>query len=262
MKKTGFSSKRNRTFVKKDMDNNISFAEKLLPKLKPLYKRLIADVSHINGEKHTFAVQWGKHFPINPNDGILFVGRATNHWKSTEENIDVLFGDIHMGSTIFNCDDQMIWVEHHANPQVDYNTNKSAFWRVIRAVAKHYFPEDELNYIAWSNVLKIQMESGKNPSGRIFDSQIETCKEIFKTELDVLSPRFIVMFTGGYGEREMLSFLNGGEMPTAVESVNWGNYAIDVYTIEDMFFFCTEHPQGKDEASHINCLIDLIDKYK
>lgn len=244
------------------MDNNISFAEKLLPKLKPLYKRLIADVSYINGEKHTFAVQWGKHFPINPNDGILFVGRATNCWVKAEENVDVLFGEPHLDSTFFNCDDQMIWVEHCANPYGNYNSNNSSFWRVIRAVARHYYPEDELNHIAWSNLLKIQKVSGKNPSGRIFDSQIETCEEIFKTELEVLSPKLIIMLTGGYAEREMLSFLNGGEMPTAVESVNWGNYAIDVYTIEDMFFFCTEHPQGKDEASHINCLIDLIDKYK
>lgn len=243
------------------MDYNNYFADKLKPILKPLYERLISDVSHINGNKYAFAVQWGKHFPINPNDGILFVGRATNCWVKAEE-IDVLFGEPHLKSTIFNRDDQMIWVEHTANTQGTYNSNKSAFWRVIRAVARHYYPEDELNHIAWSNLLKIQMESGKNPSGRIFDSQIETCREIFKTELDVLSPRFIVMFTGDYAEREMLSFLYGGEMPTAVESVKWGNYAIDVYTIEDMFFFCTEHPQGKDEASHINCLIDLIDKYK
>lgn len=244
------------------MNNNNSFADKLLPKLKPLYKRLISDVSQIKGPKDTFAVQWGKYFPNKSNEGILFVGRATNQWHTTEEDIDVLFGDTHLGSTIFNCDDQMIWVEHCANPQADYNSNKSAFWRVIRAVAKHFYPEDELNHIAWSNVLKIQKDSGKNPTGRIFDSQINTCKEIFKTELDVLSPRYIIMFTGGYGESEMLSFLNCGEMPSAIESANWGKYNVDVYAIGDMYFFCTEHPQGKAEQSHIDCLIELINKYK
>lgn len=247
------------------MNNNNSFAVKLEQRLKPLYERLISDVSHLNREKYTFAVQWGKHFPHKQKDGFIFVGRATNGWgeESKDIDIDTLFGETNDSATIFNCDDQMTWVEVDKNGYQKGPASKaSAFWRVIRAVACHFYPVDYINYIAWSNVCKIQYDDKKNPTGRLYDSQIDTCKEIFKTELDVLSPKFIIMFTGGYGESDMLSFLNGGEMPSAIDSANWGEYNVDVYAIGDMYFFCTEHPQGKAEQSHIDCLIELINKYK
>lgn len=247
------------------------FAKKLEKQLKPLYKNLIEDVKTIQGPKDPFAVQWGKDYPTGDNEGIIFVGRATNQWHTTEENIDILFGNPTDGNTIFNCDDQMIWVEHCWNG-TNYQTKRSAFWRVTRRVSQYYHPVNEnnpcndLEHVAWSNICKIQKDSGKNPSGRIFDNQIVRCQEIFKVELDTLSPKFVVMFVGNFGKREILSYLNGGDMPTMIERVPWNSnnvngYNICVYKIDSTIFLCTEHPQGKDESSHVKCLISLINKY-
>lgn len=243
------------------MDNNISFAKQLEPKLRPLYSKLIKDVSHIKVLKDTFAVQWGKFFPKEKNEGILCVGRATNEWYTTEENIDVLFGNSEMSSTIFNCDDQMTWV-YDCWDKGTYQTRRSAFWRVIRAVANSFYGIDELNHIAWSNVCKIQKHSGKNPQGEMFDCQIKTCQEIFKTEIEILSPKFIIMFTGNYGRKEILSYMNGGNMPQPIDIDYWGRYKAIVYKIGNEYYICTEHPMGKEEHSHIECLKKQINKYK
>ena len=243
------------------MNRESTFAKQLEPKLKPLYQRLIEEVKELPGPKVTFAAQWGKYYPEGANEGILFVGRATNSWRTTEEDINVLFGDPKLGSTIFNCDDQMTWVYDCWNGK-GYATKRSAFWRVIRSVAGYFYETDELNHVAWSNICKIQEDYGNNPRSRLFDKQINTCKEIFKTELDVLSPKIVVMFIGDYGKEEMLSYMNGGEMPQEVESVEWSTYKTKVYNIGKIIYLCSEHPMCKDETTHINCLKSLIQKYK
>lgn len=243
------------------MNRELTLAKQLGPKLKPLYRRLIEEVKELPGPKDAFAVQWGKFYPQNANEGILFVGRATNQWHTTEEDVNVLFGDPKLGSTIFNCDDQMTWVYDCWNGK-KYATRRSAFWRVIRTVANSFYGTDELNHVAWSNICKIQKDNGKNPEGRMFDNQIKTCQEIFRTELEVLSPKFVIMFIGNYGKREMLSYINGGVMPQETEIVGWSSYKAMVYKIGEILFICSEHPMRKEETAHINCIRNLIQKYK
>lgn len=242
------------------MKEKQSIASLLEPILRPLYQRLVTDVEHLSGSKVAFAIQWGKHYQSG-NPKIVFVGRATNEWHSTKEDVDILFGDPYKKETIFNCYDQMTWVDRDAQSTM-YATNHSAFWRVVRAVSRNYFPDDELNHVAWSNVCKIQYESGKNPNGRIYDYQIETCQKIFKAEMDVLQPQFVIMFIGGFGKNEILSYMNGGEMPECIEAENWNRYHAEVYKIGQIHYICTEHPMCKNESEHIECIISLIDKNK
>ena len=96
----------------------------------------------------------------------------------------------------------------------------------------------------------------------MFDNQIKTCQEIFRTELEVLSPKFVIMFIGNYGKREMLSYINGGVMPQETEIVGWSSYKAMVYKIGEILFICSEHPMRKEETAHINCIRNLIQKYK
>lgn len=246
--------------MEKVMSTSSEIAVRLEPVLRPLYQELMNSVKHIFGKKYAFAVQWGDHYPSFLNKGILFVGRATNKWHTTEEDLEVLFGDPQENSTIFNCDDQMTWVNDCARGE-KYQTNRSAFWRVIREVSKSFYPEDELNHVAWSNVCKIQKEGGKNPEGRFFDSQIETCQKIFKAEMDVLSPKFVIMLVGGYGKREILTYMNCETMPDKIETRTWDIYKADVYKIDETVYVCSEHPMGKNEREHIECLKSIVSDY-
>ena len=227
--------------------------------LMPLYQQLEEEVSAIiKGGNYKFVAQWGRHYPYNNNQGLLFVGRATNTWQYINTVIDDMFGPPDNDVTLFNRDDQMNWVyrdwQSHAH--------RSAFWRVILGVARKYYPIDQaLEYVAWSNICKIQAANGKNPYGHLFDKQIGICNSISAVELKYLSPRFVILFTGGYGEREFLSFLSGGYMPNPLETYTWCGFPIDVYEINGILFLCTEHPMRKPESPHIECLSTIINKY-
>ena len=120
-----------------------NLTEKLKEALVPLYKELSVIAQPADS---AFCVQWGRNYPIKPNEGILFVGKAVNGWKEFDE-IDVLFGN---GATrIFNEDDQMQWVENQeGGPNGLYNTSKSAFWRVIKKISQMSYPDNWSSYVA------------------------------------------------------------------------------------------------------------------
>ena len=208
-------------------------------------------------------MQWGKNYDPEAGDGILFVGRATNKWHLGSDDLERLFGDPDSDDCIFNCSDQMSWVYDSVEQHwTNYNTARSAFWRVIRSVAAAFYTSGkELNYVAWSNVCKIQRESGKNPTGLMFDLQISTCQRIFAKEIAILKPRIVVMFIGDYGKREILSYMNLGAAPHPIEIKKWDHYCTSVYLISGTYYICTEHPMGKPELPHIECLISLIKLY-
>ena len=231
--------------------------------LIPLYEELLEKTNVFSGIQYPFAVQWGKHYEPDSGKGILFVGRATNEWCSKSNNVDVLFGNPPSKDAIFNLKDQMTWVYDSVRQHWDnYNTNRSAFWRIICGVASAFYPHgDELSYVAWSNVCKIQRAGGKNPTGKMFALQIKTCEKILDKELEVLRPRIVVLFIGEYGKREILTYLNGGTMPVRVEKKAWVRYFARAYSIRDVVYICTEHPQGKPEKEHIDCLVSLINQY-
>ncbi len=130
----------------------MNISDKLKTILKPLYTELL---NHASKQDCTFCVQWGKKFPVENNEGILFVGRATNGWAS-EFDVDKMFDDDNP-DRIFNHPEQMVWMEQNRfAPQGEYNNNRSAFLRVIRKTACHFFSSDEwYEYVAWSNLCKL-----------------------------------------------------------------------------------------------------------
>ena len=76
--------------------------------MKSLYSDLIASVKDFdNGKLVPFCMQWGALYPTAPHEGIMFYGRATNRWVTTDLNEDNLF-DIHNSDRIFARDDQMV----------------------------------------------------------------------------------------------------------------------------------------------------------
>lgn len=242
------------------MTSTDKFIEKALS-LKPLYAELIAAVSDYTYQKlMPFCIQWGEFFPHEVNSGIMFYGRATNGWITFESNVDKLF-DRDSGDCIFALEDQMQWVEDCAGSQEEYyNSNRSAFWRVIRRTAAHFYPEDELLHICWSNVCKIAPDKA-NPNEGLFYAQLPIARNIMKRELEIFSPKHVVLLTGQSWCQDFLYFLNGNQLPEPLTSYPWGandEYSIMVYKIGDIFFYVSEHPQGKNEGTHVQALIKAI----
>ena len=60
-----------------------------------------------------------------------------------------------------------------------------------------------------------------------------------------------------------ISYNNGDPSPAqTMPFVEWAGYKATPYVIGDKVVILTEHPQGKDEDAHVECIVRLINKFK
>lgn len=109
---------------------------KLKEKLLPLYEELYMEFGSEAFKEHlsSFYVQIGSEW--KENHGLLFVGKATNGW-GISSSAEELFADFTNES-----EDPLKWVEDQKGDDSEYNTSKSAFWRVTENIAHSYFPQN------------------------------------------------------------------------------------------------------------------------
>lgn len=222
-------------------------------KLKPLYGTLIQNVQHLKGAKSFFSVQWGKNFPIEEQKGILFVGRATNGWVTDSEELEELFGNDEK-TAIFNRKDQMQWAEERKG----YNTQKSAFWRVIRQVAVSCYPDNWSSFIAWSNLYKVSPYQGGNPDNSLKAAQEKVCCEILKKEIEILSPEFVIFLTGKSWAENFILYLNEHQPTKSIAREEWDKYVCKLYQINNTYYILSEHPERKKEEEHVKSILSLL----
>ena len=239
------------------MENFKTRALGLKEEFLPIYSVLLKNVASVKSEQCTFFPQWGANYPFRVERcGLMVMGRACNGWHSKSQDINILFGT--SGESIFNRKDQMRWVETSAGNKSGYNTNRSAFWRVTKRIAQSFYPDEWYSHVAWSNVCKVARWKGGNPSDKLYYAQLESCKKIFEAEIRLFSPKFVVMFTGKSWAIDFLMYLNDNYEPISIKQLNWDRYQCNVYYINGTFFIVTEHPQGKKEAIHAECIINFI----
>lgn len=233
---------------------------KLADKLKPLYQEMFDTVDEAKDENYIkFCIQWGEEFPVNDHEGIMFYGRANNGWMCYDTTADDVF-DPNNPDRAFARDDQMVWVEESASPDSGYNTNSSAFWRVIRSVAKEFYPDNELQKIAWSNLCKIA-PAESNPSDTLYYGQLPSAAKVMSAEIDYFSPKHVVLLTGEGWALPFLRQIFGTDELKVVDSAIFGgasSYDIKVYENDGVYYYVSEHPQGKNESTHVEALVKLI----
>jgi len=218
--------------------------------LIPLYEELLDNNSF--GYVLPFCIQWGENFPSAKNEGILFIGRAVNGWDTYETDVNILFGN--SDERIFARDNQMKWVSTGEGCQ-GYNSKRSAFWRVIKEITQNFYPKDDwYSYVAWSNLYKLNQ--GGNPKAKLRYEQFDTCKRILKKEIEIFSPKFVVMLTSNW-ERYFLTFLNDNKNPECELTKNWG-FETRLYKINGVVYIVSPHPQGKKENPHVEAIFNLI----
>lgn len=233
----------------------------LKEKLQPLYDEMLKNISQ-EEDLYPFCIQWGNDFPKEKNTGVLFVGKATNGWVRETKDINIVFGD--SNDRVFARTDQMKWIrdldgvtDHH------YNTRKSAFWRVIRRVTQMYYRED-LEYwysnIAWSNLYKVSHETG-NPNSVLMNEQHRYCEEILKSEIEILSPKFVVLLTSGW-EKWFLPYLNNKNHTHSTLSRKWCRYECKCYEIDNVIYIASHHPETKPEKEHAEAIYNIMKIYK
>ena len=232
--------------------------EEIKNELKPLYKDLLESVSDADYDLYPFFMQWGRSFDTTGKRGILFVGKATNGWITADRNLDALF-DENNENRIFNRDDQMEWVENLSGVNEVYNTNKSAFWRVVKEFSIQFFKSNKwYENIAWTNLYKISPEEG-NPGGSLKRKQLPICNEILKKEIEILNPRSVIFLTPGW-EEEFLDTVIGKASKT--KEIEWDGYKTKSIIKDNRNYIISHHPQGKNEDLHVKVLLELVGSRK
>ena len=161
---------------------------KLKEKLLPLYEELYMEFGNEEFKEHLspFYVQIGSEW--KENHGLLFVGKATNG-RGISSSAEELFADF---------TNELKWVEDQKGDDSEYNTSKSAFWRVTENIAHSYFPQNWYKYIAWSNLCKVAPTDKGNSNNAEFYKQKDICKQILLTEIDILKTKVLIVFTSDW----------------------------------------------------------------
>ncbi|GAB6091223.1 hypothetical protein [Spirochaeta dissipatitropha] len=224
--------------------------------LKRLYDKLMTDIADYSGDICPFFIQVGKKYFDAPKR-LLFIGKATNGWVTKERNSTKFF-DLKNPDRIVNRHDQMEWVYHLEGVNENYNTKKSAFWRLIKNVSlDHLGKEDWYNYISWSNLYKIAPWEGGNPGSYLQQLQRETCISILNEEIKELKPSAVIYLTSGW-ESFYLDSIGLRKSKNKVKS--WSGYSSTYQIFNEILFIQSHHPQGKPEKEHKEGLLKILTK--
>ncbi|MCF7939388.1 MAG: hypothetical protein K9L68_12380 [Spirochaetales bacterium] len=225
-------------------------------KLKRLYGKLMTDVADYTEDICPFFIQIGKKYFSAPKR-LLFVGKATNGWVTNERDVTKLF-DLKNPDRIVNRHDQMEWVHDLEGVNENYNTKKSAFWRVIKNVSLDILgKEDWYNYISWTNLYKIAPWEGGNPGGYLQQLQKEACISILNEEQEAIKPDAVIFLTSGW-ESFYLESIGLKKSKNRVKS--WSGYSSTYQIHKDVLYIQSHHPQGKPEVEHKDGLLKILRK--
>lgn len=220
----------------------------------PLYQDLINNkVASVKYDLYPFFTQVGKNY-FSSQKRILFVGKSVNGWITNDRNVSNLF-DINNQDRIVNRSDQMEWVNKLSGSNKVYNTNQSAFWRVIKKVSEN-ITQDKcwFNNVAWTNLYKVSPKK-LNPNTKLKNMQLSTAKKILLKDINILDPSVVVFLTSGWDD----PFLKNTKFQNPkTDFIGWGKYKTFYQKIESKVLIYSLHPQGKKETLHKDAILKII----
>lgn len=192
---------------------------------------------------------------------LLIVGRAVNGWVNEITVEQALSPDI-VGQRVLEARshaelDGMRWVTALAGNREGYNTNQSAFWRVVRRVSTPDDASDERRsiwpaYTAWSNLYKAAPAEGWNPGGRFMAAQTSRGSALLEQELADLAPRRVLALTGRSWFEPFARSLGLG--------VDWRTGLVEGVAVKDgRPWVVAKHPMGKPEGRLVEDVLAAFD---
>ena len=156
------------------------------------------------------------------NRELMVVGRAVNGWTRRSWTPEALASDeaVHEFVSVVqqsvtapeSCPMQWVskaWGSRALNwpsnwacvGNQEYNTRRSAFWRVIRNLVDELGLADINNdswpsHLVWSNLYKVSPAAGRNPPARMRSLQVDKCVSLLKLELEIYKPKRLLLLTG------------------------------------------------------------------
>lgn len=204
---------------------------------------------------------------------LMVVGRAVNGWTrgvfpndlaahaTAEDYSHDVLESVNGGEP---C--PMMWVTENWGNDHGYNTNSSAFWRVIRGVvAKLNIADVGLDswpsHLVWSNLYKVSPAEGGNPGAPLCRTQLAGCRELFKLELQIYNPSRLLFTTGMDWAAPFLDDFH--LMPDLVAGFDYvegfGTLTIDPAE-QPIQYVVVAHPQTRPEVQWIEEVCCLFER--
>lgn len=232
-----------------------------------LYDAVLQEVAKVEDEPRELSAFWpavGARF--QPDESLLAVGRAVNGWGSTSFSATDLQRADKRKEVIDDArkykrgqDAPLSWVVEREGADGDYNTRRSQFWMVLKAVLQRLRGEAEESWsgrLAWSNLYKVAPREKDNPSGRLKTIQRnESGIDLLREEIRQLRPRAVVFLTGpGWAGH----FLKKMQVEWVVKERK--GLAVEAGRLDGIPLVVSRHPQGKKQRDWVNETLMLLEK--
>lgn len=199
---------------------------------------------------------------------LMVVGRAVNGWlrgilpaELASSRVANSYAEEVFQSVTADGTCPMQWVTDCWGDEAgDYNTARSAFWRVIRktvGVLGIADPEDIKwpSHLVWSNLYKVAPADGGNPGNALAEIQFDNCLALFNLELKTYAPRKVLFLTGWDWAGEFLKNCPNIEMHAGLLEASG---TISVCAGDSCRFAVAKHPQGKPEALWVDAVSEAL----
>jgi hypothetical protein len=193
------------------------------------------------------------------NHELMVIGRAVNGWTEgvfpneltepilSNEYAEKVFNSV-VGSNNY-C--PMTWVTECWGNSEDYNTKRSAFWRVIRTIVgelgiSSINEKSWPSHIIWSNLFKVAPADGGNPNKTLCSIQQSGCISLLDLELSTYIPKRLLLLTGLSWAEPFLMRICPEFKPVSnshVEAVGQCKFSSEYISK----IVVATHPQGKPE---------------
>lgn len=209
----------------------------------------------------------GKHYDKSPVK-LMVIGRALYGWEDKHDAsiITSLESAEEISVKAYNfiykedlCPLQ--WVVEEVGDDKKYNSNRSAFWRVIKRMVFELgcAPKDDPEWsskIVWSDLYKINIDNG-NPSEELCDAQYPGCAAMLELEIEKYQPDKILFLTGMGWAYPFIIDLKGFDCKTDQKTYvkGLGYYR---YPNKEAQVVISVHPQGKNESELIQEIMEAF----
>jgi hypothetical protein len=145
----------------------------------------------------------------------------------------------------------LAWVKNQWGKSGEYNSARSAFWRVLRTLARELFDCDEPDWpshLVWGNLYPLAPSVGGNPNVALQRAQFEGCRRLLRQEIEGYRPRRLIFLTGLDWAKP---FLRGKFEPSTIRSlpfVETAGYWV-LGSGHRASAVVAPHPERKPEAS-------------
>ncbi|MDR0604453.1 MAG: hypothetical protein LBG80_09155 [Bacteroidales bacterium] len=208
-----------------------------LSELKSLYENELQD--KVKNGYTPFVIRMTDSY--DGKNGVLFVGKAENMKDKDNTTIDAAFHQAQKG----------IDKERFVKKPVGKAAG-SAYNRVVYQLTKDLNDTKNINSFARTNLYKLSTTKSD-----IFGSNYEEIfVDIFKKEIELLQPKYVIMLTSGL-EKPFLKKI--GKKHT-LDKADFQSKSIKYIQFDGLesVFITAVHPQGKPEKELVKTIISLI----